>query len=479
MAAQARPLLPATPRHRRRTDQSRGLDVVPSGDRQGALPDRRHVVADRDGGNHDRTDPRRGADEAGIRHASAAGHRSRDPQPGRQGAAGEPGRLPRGDPPLAGDAAHRVRRPRALHAAVLEPDARHLLHGRRRAAGSRRLLLGDGPHRRRGERRGPPARHHGGGERAGEPPVGGRGRGRGPPRRPEGPGDCRVRQPRVGAPRVRGPQEGAQGARREGDRRLRAPRRHPLHGRAAEDPERQDHAPAAARHRRREGYGRRYDDARGLLGAREAAGGRGIARVGLVLTNTLSGRKEALVARAGETVGVYWCGVTAYSRSHVGHARAFITVDVLCRYLRARGHAVTLVRNFTDVDDKIIRRAAEEGITAAALAERAIAAFAGDVAWLQCLRPTHEPRATDHIDDMIALIERLVTAEYAYPVCNGSVYYRVRRFADYGNLSHQRLEDMSPGEGIDPDKEDVHDFALWKGAKPGEPTWPSPWGPGS
>ena len=200
--------------------------------------------------------------------------------------------------------------------------------------------------------------------------------------------------------------------------------------------------------------------------------------MGLVLTNTLSGRKEALVARAGEKIGVYWCGVTAYSRSHVGHARAFITVDVLCRYLRARGHDVTLVRNFTDVDDKIIRRATEEGITAAALAEREIAAFTEDVAWLQCLRPTHEPRATEHIDDMIALIERLVAAEYAYTVCDGSVYYRVRRFADYGKLSHQRLEDMSPGEGIDPDKEDVHDFALWKGAKPGEPTWPSPWGPG-
>jgi cysteinyl-tRNA synthetase len=200
--------------------------------------------------------------------------------------------------------------------------------------------------------------------------------------------------------------------------------------------------------------------------------------VGLVLTNTLSGRKEPLVPRTAGRVGIYWCGVTVYSRSHIGHARALISADVLCRYLRARGHAVTFVRNFTDVDDKIIRRAAVEGLSAAALAEREIAGFAEDVAWLQCLPPTHEPRATAHLGDMVALIERLVGAGYAYPVSDGSVYFRVRRFAGYGKLSHQRLDDMAAGEEIDSDKEDVHDFALWKGAKPGEPSWPSPWGPG-
>jgi cysteinyl-tRNA synthetase len=199
--------------------------------------------------------------------------------------------------------------------------------------------------------------------------------------------------------------------------------------------------------------------------------------VGLVLTNTLSGRKEPLTPRSAGRVGVYWCGMTVYSRSHVGHARALITADVLCRYLRARGLDVDFVRNFTDIDDKIIRRAAEEGLTTADLTEREIRAFAEDAAWLQCLRPTHEPRATEHIDDMIALVERLVEKEFAYPVYDGSVYFRVRRFATYGKLSHQRLEDMVASE-IDPDKEDVHDFALWKGAKPGEPTWPSPWGPG-
>jgi cysteinyl-tRNA synthetase len=200
--------------------------------------------------------------------------------------------------------------------------------------------------------------------------------------------------------------------------------------------------------------------------------------VGLILTNTLSGHKEPLAPRAGGRVGIYWCGVTVYSRSHVGHARALITADVLCRYLRARGLAVTFVRNFTDVDDKIIRRAAEERITTAALTAREIAAFAEDAAWLRCLRPTHEPRATEHIDDMIALVERLVEKGFAYPVSDGSVYFRVRRFADYGKLSHRHLDDMASGEEIDPEKEDVHDFAVWKGAKPGEPTWQSPWGAG-
>jgi cysteinyl-tRNA synthetase len=198
----------------------------------------------------------------------------------------------------------------------------------------------------------------------------------------------------------------------------------------------------------------------------------------LVLTNTLSGRKEPLRPREPGRVGVYWCGVTVYSRSHVGHARALITADVLCRYLRTRGLAVTFVRNFTDIDDKIIKRAAEEKLAPAALTEREIAAFAEDVAWLRCLRPTHEPRATSHVADMLALIEHLVTAGFAYPTADGSVYFRVRRFPEYGKLSHQRLEDMASGEEIDAAKEDPHDFALWKGAKPGEPEWPSPWGPG-
>jgi cysteinyl-tRNA synthetase len=199
--------------------------------------------------------------------------------------------------------------------------------------------------------------------------------------------------------------------------------------------------------------------------------------VALVLTNTLSGRKEPLATREPGHARLYWCGVTVYSRSHVGHARALITADVLCRWLRARGTRVTFVRNFTDIDDKIIRRAAEEGITPQALTEREIAAFQEDVRWLGCLPPEHEPRATAHVPEMLAMIERLIAKGLAYPV-GGSVYFRVRAFPGYGKLSHQRLEDMASGEEIDPGKDDPRDFALWKAAKPGEPQWESPWGPG-
>jgi cysteinyl-tRNA synthetase len=200
--------------------------------------------------------------------------------------------------------------------------------------------------------------------------------------------------------------------------------------------------------------------------------------VGIVLTNTLSGRKEPLTPRVPGEVRLYWCGVTVYSRSHVGHARAMFIPDVLCRYLRARGLKVVFVRNVTDVDDKIIARAAAEGIAPSALSQRETAGFQRDMAWLGCLPPTHEPRATAHIEDMLAMIQQLVDKGLAYPTPDGSVYFRVRRFPEYGKLSHQRLDDMVPGEDADPTKEDPHDFAVWKGAKPGEPTWPSPWGPG-
>src|SRR5215475_1255627 len=192
----------------------------------------------------------------------------------------------------------------------------------------------------------------------------------------------------------------------------------------------------------------------------------------------MSGRKEPLAPRVAGRVGIYWCGVTTYSRSHIGHARAMIASDVLHRYLRSRGVDVTFVRNITDIEDKIIRRAAEEGIEPSALVEREIAAFAEDAAWLGCLTPTYEPRATAHIDEMVALIERLEAKGYAYRVCDNSVYFRVRNFADYGKLSHQRLADMAAGEEVDERKRDPLDFALWKAAKPGEPSWPSPWGPG-
>ena len=198
----------------------------------------------------------------------------------------------------------------------------------------------------------------------------------------------------------------------------------------------------------------------------------------LVLTNTLTGRKEALAPRTPGHVRLYWCGVTVYSRAHVGHARFMIVADSLVHYLRARGLGVTFVRNFTDIDDKMIRRAAEEKITVATLADREIAAFTEDVRRLACLPPDEQPRATAHIPQMIALVERLITKGHAYPVPGGSVYFRVRSFPDYGKLSHRRLEDMEAGDETDPAKEAPQDFALWKGEKPGEPAWETPWGRG-
>jgi cysteinyl-tRNA synthetase len=198
----------------------------------------------------------------------------------------------------------------------------------------------------------------------------------------------------------------------------------------------------------------------------------------IVLTDTLSGRKLPLTPREPGHVQLYWCGVTVYSRSHVGHARAMITADLFCRYFRAVGLRVTFVRNYTDIDDKIIARSAQEGLSWEALVDREIRSFNEDVAWLGCLAPTHEPRATTHIPEMLALIERLIAGGFAYPTADGSVYFRVQRFPEYGKLSHQRQEDMHQGEEIDPAKEDGHDFALWKGWKPGEPFWESPWGKG-
>jgi len=200
--------------------------------------------------------------------------------------------------------------------------------------------------------------------------------------------------------------------------------------------------------------------------------------VAIVLTNTLSGKKEPLVPREPGHVRLYWCGVTVYARAHVGHARFLVVSDIFHRHLLARGLRVTFVRNFTDIDDKMIRRAAAEGIATETLAAREIAAFAADLQPLGCLPPTHEPHATAHIPLMLALITRLMEKGLAYPVPGGSVYFRVQRFPAYGKLSHRRLEDMEAGEEIDPHKEDPHDFALWKGSKPGEPTWESPWGPG-
>jgi cysteinyl-tRNA synthetase len=199
----------------------------------------------------------------------------------------------------------------------------------------------------------------------------------------------------------------------------------------------------------------------------------------LKLHNTLTGTLEPLAtARDGE-VGLYVCGVTVYDRCHVGHARSFLVFDTLVRYLRLSGLRVRFVRNITDIDDKIIKRANDEGIAAKALAERYIAAFHRDVAALGCLAPDDEPRATEHLPEMIALIERLVANGLAYPA-DGDVYFAVGAFPGYGKLSKRKLDDLLAGARVEVDerKRDALDFALWKAAKPGEPFWESPWGPG-
>ena len=197
------------------------------------------------------------------------------------------------------------------------------------------------------------------------------------------------------------------------------------------------------------------------------------------LHNTLSGRLEEFTPLVPGKAGMYVCGVTVYDRSHIGHARALVTFDVVFRYLRFLGYDVTFVRNFTDVDDKIIARAQQAGIAAIELAEANIRSFAEDVKALDCLPPTIEPRATEHIGEMIALIQELERKGLAY-AADGDVYYAVDKFPEYGKLAKRKLDDMIAGARIEVDERKRHpmDFALWKASKPGEPAWDSPWGPG-
>ena len=195
--------------------------------------------------------------------------------------------------------------------------------------------------------------------------------------------------------------------------------------------------------------------------------------------NTMTRTKEELVPMRPGEIRMYSCGVTVYDLSHIGHAKMMVVFDVIARYLRFAGYRVTFVRNFTDIDDKIIRRANEEGVPAREISERYIAAFRRDIAALGVEAPDVEPRATEHVPEMITLIERLVAGGYAY-VVDGDVYFEVRRFPAYGKLSGKNLDELLAGARVDVDerKRDPRDFALWKSAKPDEPSWPSPWGPG-
>jgi cysteinyl-tRNA synthetase len=195
--------------------------------------------------------------------------------------------------------------------------------------------------------------------------------------------------------------------------------------------------------------------------------------------NTLKKKKEIFEPVESGKVRMYVCGPTVYDSSHVGHARSVVVFDVIVRYLRSQGYDVTYVRNFTDIDDKIIKRAQEKGIGPKELAEKYIKEFYEDMDILNVRRATLEPRATEHIDDIIQVVQKLIQKKTAYPL-DGDVYFSVESFKEYGKLSGRKLEDMEAGArvAVDERKRNPFDFALWKSAKPDEPSWDSPWGKG-
>jgi cysteinyl-tRNA synthetase len=196
--------------------------------------------------------------------------------------------------------------------------------------------------------------------------------------------------------------------------------------------------------------------------------------------NSLSGAKEELRPIIPGRLRMYVCGLTVYDYVHIGHARMLLVFDMVTRYLRHRGFELTYVRNITDIDDKIIRRAAQNHEAIGELTGRFIEAMHEDCARLGILPPDEEPRATQYLPQIIAMVEELVRREYAYVAANGDVMYAVARFQGYGKLSGKRLADLRAGARVEVDeaKRDPLDFVLWKHAKPGEPAWESPWGPG-
>ena len=200
------------------------------------------------------------------------------------------------------------------------------------------------------------------------------------------------------------------------------------------------------------------------------------------ILNTLTRRKEEFVPINEGKVGIYVCGPTVYDYIHIGNARPMIVFDTLRRYLEYKGYDVNYVSNFTDVDDKIIKRANEEGVDASVISERYIAEVKKDMAALNVREATTHPKATEEIPDMIEMVKTLIEKGYAYEV-NGTVYFRTRKFKDYGKLSKKNIDDLRSGNrdllvsGVD-EKEDPLDFVLWKPKKEGEPSWPSPWSDG-
>ncbi len=200
----------------------------------------------------------------------------------------------------------------------------------------------------------------------------------------------------------------------------------------------------------------------------------------LKIYNTLSRAKQGFVPLTPGSVKIYVCGMTVYDYCHLGHARVLVVFDTVVRWFKASGYDVTYVRNITDIDDKIIKRAIENGETLGALTDRFIQAMDEDAAALGVIKPTFEPRATQYVENMIAMIATLVHKKLAYAADNGDVYYSVHDFPGYGKLSGKALEDLRAGERVEVDqyKKDPLDFVLWKAAKPDEPHWDSPWGIG-
>ncbi len=200
----------------------------------------------------------------------------------------------------------------------------------------------------------------------------------------------------------------------------------------------------------------------------------------MLIYNTLSRQKEEFIPLEKKKVKIYVCGITAYDYCHIGHARSTVVFDVIVRRLREQGYGVTFVRNFTDIDDKIINRARQENLTSVQVAEKYIDAFYEDMDRLGILRADIEPKATTHINEMISLVRVLEDKGFAYSTPSGDVYFRVRKMDHYGLLSGRNIEELQSGGRVQPEegKKDPLDFALWKSSKPGEPAWDSPWGQG-
>ncbi len=199
----------------------------------------------------------------------------------------------------------------------------------------------------------------------------------------------------------------------------------------------------------------------------------------LRIYNTLTGKKEPFEPLVPKTVRMYVCGVTVYDYCHIGHARSALVFDVIRRYLEHSGYCVEFVKNFTDVDDKIIKRANEQGVSCDQITAKFIQAYHDDMGKLGVRPASIEPKATEHMAEIVRLTETLIAKGLAYQV-NGDVYFAVPQYSGYGRLSKRRLDDLQAGARVDVDerKRDPMDFALWKSAKPGEPAWPSPWGQG-